>query len=177
MDRTPVNTDFVKLFVGMLSQDPGLFAQLNAELRDLYGPSDFESPVWKWEHSDYYEAEMGHGLKRQFFFYQGLIRPDHIAQVKLKTIELEKKYLSQQGGRKINLDPGYMDSSKIVLVSTKNFSHRIYLGSGIFGEVPLIYSGKAFQILPYTYPDFRTQEYLDIFGKARELYKEEVMRK
>ncbi len=191
----------------MLSRDALLFEEIKGKLKEIFGPADVESPVWEWNHTDYYSKEMGDGLKRQFVFFKKLIIPDAIAEIKLKTIKIEKQYLkktimptsrhkgeeklplphpppsrgggegeggkgfSEVEGRRINLDPGYMDSAKVVLVSTKDFSHRIYLGKGIYGEVTLIYSGKGYQILPYTYPDFRTQEYFETFKKARELYK------
>ena len=173
----------VKLFVGMLSNDISLFEKLKGDIEGIFGPSDMESPIWEWRHTDYYSKEMGSGLKRQFIFFRKLINPGVISEIKLKTNELEKQYLYPStsplskggqrgvGRRRINLDPGYLDSAKIVLVSTKDFSHRIYLGNGIYGEVTLIYSGNAYQVLPYTYPDFRTQEYLDIFRKAREMLK------
>ena len=197
----------VKLFIGMLSQDIPLLDEIKEKLIEIFGPIDLKSPVWEWNHTDYYLKEMGDGLKRQFVFFKELIKPDAIAEIKLKTIELEKQHLkktimptsqykgeeklplphpppsrgggegegekvfSEGKGRRINLDPGYMDTVKIVLASTKDFSHRIYLGKGIYGEVTLIYSGKGYQILPYTFPDFRTQEYQDIFKKAREIYK------
>lgn len=161
----------VKLFVGMLSQDIALFDELSAKLTDSYGITDLESPVWPWEHSQYYQEEMGSSLKRKFIFFERLIDPGIIAEIKLKTDMLEKQYLNEQGGRKINLDPGYLDASKLVLVSTKNFSHRIYLSNGIYGEATLIYSGGDFQPLPYTFPDYQTEDYLQTFRKARELYK------
>jgi hypothetical protein len=167
----------------MLSNDISLFEKLKIEFEGTFGPIDLESPVWKWEHTDYYSKEMGTGLKRKFIFFQKLISPESIAEVKLKTIEVEKQYLNPPlsplakggqrgvGGRRINLDPGYLDSAKVVLVSTKNYSHRIYLGNGVYGEVTLTYSDNAYHPLPYTYPDFRTQEHLEVFKKARELYK------
>jgi len=157
----------VKLFIGMLSNEISLFAEVEAELQDIYGSIDLESPIWDWHHTDYYSKEMGVGLKRKFIFFERLINPESISEVKLKAIEIEGKYLVE-GRRRINLDPGYLDLARIVLVSTKDYSHRLYLGKGIYGEVTLIYSGKKYQPLPYTYPDFRTQEYLDIFQKARD---------
>ena len=164
----------VTLFIGMLSQDIALLDQLKEELQKIFGPVDLESHVWEWEHTNYYAKEMGTGLKRQFIFFRNLIDPGTISEIKLKTIESEKQYLNEKGGRRINLDPGYLDSAKIVLVSTKDFSHRIYLGNGIYGEVTLTYSGKDYQILPFTYPDFRTSEYLDLFRKARDKYKHRI---
>ena len=165
------NPQLVKLFIGMLSQEISLFNKLKEDLKEIFGPIDLESPIWEWRHTDYYSKEMGSVLKRQFIFFRKLINPGIISEIKLKTNELEKQYLNENGGRRINLDPGYLDSARIVLVSTKDFSHRIYLGNGIYGEVTLIYSGNAYQVLPYTFPDFRTQEYQDIFKKAREMYK------
>ena len=117
---------------------------------------------------------MGSVLKRKFIFFENLINPASISKIKLKTIELESEFLNDDGGRRINLDPGYLDAAKLVLVSTKDFSHRMYLDKGIYGEVTLIYSGKSYQILPYTFPDYRTEEYFDIFKKAREIFKTHI---
>jgi hypothetical protein len=161
----------VKLFVGMLSNNIPLFEELKNKLEETFGPIDMESPIWQWDHTDYYSKEMGGGLKRKFIFFQKLINPEIINEIKLKTIELEKQYLNNYGRRRINLDPGYLDTAKLVLVSTKNYSHRIYLGKGIYGEVTLTYSHNAYHPLPYTYPDFRTGRYLQLFKKARQLYK------
>ena len=123
----------VKLFAGMLSQDATLFNELGQKLSDIFGPVDLESPVWPWDHTTYYQKEMGSGLKRKFIFFENLINPDSISQIKLKTIELEGEFLNDAGGRRINLDPGYLDAAKLVLVSTKDFSHRMYLDNGIYG--------------------------------------------
>lgn len=164
----------VKLFIGMLSQDMSLFEQLKRDLVNLYGPVDLESDIMQWGHTKYYEKEMGPGLKRQFIFFSTLIHPGTLADIKLKTDALEKMHLNETSGRMINLDPGYLDAAKLVLVSTKDFSHRIYLDKGIYGEVTLFYSGGNYQSLPYTFPDFRTEEYLDIFRRARGLFKQQV---
>jgi len=164
----------VKLFIGMLSRDISLIEQLTDDLCNIFGPFDLSSPVLDWEHTHYYEKEMGAGLKRKFVFFKTLIDPGEIAGIKIKTIGLENRYLNQTGGRKINLDPGYLDAAKIVLASTKDFSHRIYLEKGIYGEVTLMFSGKEYHELPYTFPDYRTREYWDIFKTARELFKTEM---
>lgn len=164
----------VKLFVGMLSQDTSLFNELSEKLAVVYGNMDMESPVWQWEYTTYYEKEMGAGLKRKFVFFEKLVNPGEIAVIKLKTIELEKQYLDESGGRRINIDPGYLDSAKLVLASTKDFAHRIYLNNGIYGEVTLTYSGNNYQALPYTFPDYRTDDYFGVFRKAREIYKRQM---
>jgi hypothetical protein len=167
----------VKLFIGMLSQDISMIDQLTDDLCNIFGPVDLSTPVLPWEHTRYYEKEMGESLKRKFILFEKLIHPGAIADIKIKTMELENQHLNDKGGREINLDPGYLDAAKIVLASTKDFSHRIYLDKGIYGEVTLLYSGKDYQILPYTFPDYRTKEYWNIFKAARELYKAEMKKR
>jgi hypothetical protein len=164
----------VKLFTGMLSRDLSLFKELTDKLMHIFGPVDLESHLWPWDHTGYYEKEMGAGLKRKFIFFDTLIEPDRIPEIKLKTIELEKQHLNERGGRIINLDPGYLDTAKLVLVSTKNFSHRIYLNNGIYGEVTLIFAQNNYQSLPYTFPDYRTEEYHALFREAREIFKKKI---
>ena len=164
----------VKIFVGMVSGDSALFEEVSAKLEETLGSSDLRSPVWKWDHTNYYLKEMGEGLKKYFIFFKRLVNPGIMPDLKLKTIEMENMYLNANGGRKINLDPGYLDSARVLLVSSKDFSHRVYIGKGIYGEVTLVYSGNDYQILPYTYPDFKFKEYQDLFKKARRLYQLEL---
>jgi hypothetical protein len=175
------NADFtpqpVKLFVGMISPQYSLFEDIKKVLQGMYGPVDMESPVWPWDHTDYYTEEMGRGLQRKFIFFQRLIHPGAIADIKLRTAELERDFLNESGGRRVNLDPGYLDSARVALVSTDDYSHRLYLGGGIYGEVTLIYSGNDYMVLPYSYPDFRSRQYRDLFKRARELYQAEIKKR
>ena len=163
----------VKLFTAMISQDTSLFDELSEKLTAIYGPVDMESPTWPWDHTKYYEKEMGEGLKRKFIFFEKLVNPGIIADVKLKTDELEKQHLYEQGGRQINLDPGYLDEAKLVLASAKNFSHKIYLDHGIYGELTLYYADNNYQSLPYTFSDYKSEKYLEVFRKARKLFREQ----
>jgi hypothetical protein len=162
----------VKLFTGMIAGgQTALFEAVEPELEALFGQIDLVSPVWPWNHTTFYEKELGRGLLRKFVFFKSLIHPQELPAVKLKTTGLERKYLNCEHQRQINLDPGYLNAAKVVLASTKDYSHRLYLGHGIYGEVTLAYSKGAYRPFPYTYPDFRTEEYLTFFEKARGIYK------
>lgn len=165
---TPQN---VKLFVGMLAGKTALFEAVEPKLKALFGEIDLISPVWPWKHTNYYEKEMGKELLRRFVFFKSLIQPDELPDIKQQTIVVETQHVHSEKMRQINLDPGYLNEAKIVLATTKDYSHRLYLGKGIYGEVTLYHSKGAFRPLPYTYPDFRTEEYLILFEKARSIYK------
>ncbi|KPJ72491.1 hypothetical protein AMJ52_06125 [candidate division TA06 bacterium DG_78] len=125
-------------------------------------------------HTTYYNKEMGGTLLRQWVAFEKLIDPDFLAHLKIKSNRVENEYLHKNGGRQINVDPGLISMSNVILASTKNYSHRIYLGKGIYGEVTLIYKGHQFNPLEWTYPDYREKIALDFFTEAREMLKERL---
>ena len=70
------------------------------------------------------------------------IDPGILAAVKAATNKIEeRKAVTTPNSmkRSINLDPGYITLGKLVLASTKDHAHRIYLGQGIYAEVTLEY--------------------------------------
>ena len=91
--------------------------------------------------------------------------------IKKNKIEAKNSF---SGKRVINIDPGYLDLSKLVLFSTKDYTHRIHVGSGIFAEVTLFYKDKNFTAWPWTYPDYKTKDYLSIFNTMRDIYKKDI---
>lgn len=163
----------VKLVVGMISGRKPLFDAAQRELMAQFGPLDYESALMRWEFTDYYCPEMGENLLRKFIAFRTLIDPIRLAEVKLFTNSLEGE-VKEEGKRKINLDPGYLDSAKLVLATTKNRDHRIYIGQGIFAEVTLHFRGKSFRAWEWTYPDYATPEYIAIFNEIRALYRQQI---
>jgi hypothetical protein len=158
------------LFIGTLYCDKSVPHDACTLLEKNFGEIMLTSPSMTWDYSTHYQDEIGYPLLRQFYFFKTLINPARLADIKLKTIAIED-ILSVEGRRRINLDPGYLTLSNIVLASTKNYSHRIYLGKGIFGEVTLIYKGKTYHPHMFSYRDYQDESYLKIFMHARSLYK------
>ncbi len=154
------------LFVGFLYNDALFFEKSLELLTEFYGDILLKSQKINWNYSEYYKDELGVNILRQFAFFRKLIDPVNIADIKLQTNKFEEM-LSLDNRRRINIDPGYLTLSKIVLATTKNYSHRIYLGKGIYAEVTLIYRNNTYTPLFYTYKDYRDREYIDIFMKAR----------
>lgn len=158
------------LFIGTLYSDPGIFIHSQEILDSNFGDILFISSSIPWDYSLYYKNEMGRPLFRQFIFFKNLIDPVTIADIKLKTNEIEEEF-SSYGKRRINLDPGYLTLSKIVLASTKNYAHRIYLGKGIYAEVTLIYKDGTFKPHLFTYRDYQDRTCVDMFINIRGILK------
>ena len=159
----------VKLIVGFIYKDEAVFAGAKNKLRRKFGSIDFQSPAIDFNYTDYYEPEMGKGLKRKFISFRRLIRPEGLYRVKLYTNRLESRFLSGKS-RLVNIDPGYVDMAKLVLASTKDYAHRVYLRKGILAEITLSYRNDSFSPNDWTYPDYRAAEYIAIFNQIRKLY-------
>jgi hypothetical protein len=108
-------------------------------------------------------------LVRRIWSFEPLVDPGALAAIKLSTNDLERAW-SVDGRRRVNLDPGYVSLSKLVLATTKNHGHRVYLRDGIYAEVTLRYREGAFCPWPWTYPDYATAAYCALFGQIRRRY-------
>ena len=159
-----------RLICGMLSRFPEAHEWAKARLAERFGPIDLKSDAFPFDFTDYYASEMGGGIIRRFVSFAQLIPPEELVEAKLFTNELEAELASSgrfDVPRPVNLDPGLVTASKLVLATTKDYSHRVYLGRGIYAEVTLRYEKQAFRPWPWTYPDYRTEGYLAFFEDVR----------
>lgn len=162
----------VNLFCGLISNDRDLMSRAIQLMTKHLGPTDARSDFWPFDSTDYYELEMGEHLERQFVSFDHLMAPEDIVCVKRLTNDLEVRICADCGvpetHRRVNLDPGYLTLSKVVLATTKDFSHRVYLRDGIYAESTLHYEGGGWLTWPWTYPDFGSGAYDAWFDAARE---------
>jgi hypothetical protein len=160
----------VKLIVGLLARDLELLALAVDRLGEVFGPIDERSQPAPFTYTRYYESELGEHPWRQFVTFVRLVDPGQLASIKTETNRMEQEW-AQEGRRPVNLDPGYISLSKLVLATTKDYWHRVYLGQGIYAEATLPFRGGAFHPQEWTYPDYRAPEHLAFFLAARERYR------
>ncbi|MFN3740182.1 MAG: DUF4416 family protein [Thermodesulfovibrionales bacterium] len=159
------------LFMAILLNDQELFEEINSLFQKEFGEILFKTLFQDWNWTDYYKEEMGEGLKRAFIFFKNIIDPSELPEIKLKTNKIEERF-SVSNKRRINLDPGYITPSKVVLASTKNYCHRIYLGKGIYAEITLYYKDNSFKPHIFTYRDYATAETISTFNTVRQMIKD-----
>lgn len=163
----------VKLIVSALAPGEGLLRAARETAVAQWGAIDVESELLPFEHTTYYAREFGTGLVRRIWAFAPLIDPAALPEIKRQSNEIEARW-AVEGKRQINLDPGYVSLAKLVLATTKNHGHRIYLRQGIYAEVTLAYRDKAFRPWPWTYPDYGTPRYCALFARVRQRYLEQL---
>lgn len=167
---TPKPPEPAKLVIGSYMHDQGLFADLFQKLVDHFGRPDMISGWMPFGDTDYYEDEMGTPLWRRLVSFEKLIDQMSLSEIKRTTNRLETEF-EINGRRRINIDPGYMLAERFVLATGKNFSHRIHVGDGIYADLTLIYRGKGFQTLPWTYPDYAKKNMTGYLERTRAKYR------
>jgi hypothetical protein len=161
----------VLLLVAAFSRYPEVLAWARRQLQQRWGPIHLASSPFPFTWSDYYAASMGSDLVKQFWAFESLIDPAELAAIKRATNQLEaevKQAISAAESRPLNLDPGYLTEAKLVLATTKDRDHRLYLSQGIFGEVTLYYHRGGWKAREWTYPDYRQPEYHEFFDACRQ---------
>jgi len=166
----------VKLFCALLVAPTISVDEVETVLAQTYGAIVLRSTPMPFTQTTYYACEMGSTLTRRYLAFDPLISIAALATVKHMTNRLEAMWSTLQGQRRVNIDPGYLDLAKVVLASTKDHSHRLYIGDGMFAEVTLRYRQHAFQPWEWTYPDYRVPATLTFFQQLRELYKTQACR-
>jgi hypothetical protein len=165
----PTAAEPVKLFFSVFAVTAKQVNETINELSALYGQPDFVSELMPFDYTDYYRPEMGGELVRSFLSMEKLIRPEVLPDIKLVTNELEGKSASSSK-RQVNIDPGYLAKAQLILATGKGFAHRPYLRDGIYADLTLVYQGKKFCALPWTYPDYADEKQLAMLIKIREKY-------
>ncbi len=135
-----------------------------------WGPIALESPAFAFEQTQYYDASMGPGLRKIFFAFADRADPGGLTEWKLTSGEWEGEYAAGRHPelRPLNLDPGYLTLGKLVLASTKDYAHRIYLGRGIFAEITLYWRHGQWEQHEWTFADYRQAAYHEFFTQCRD---------
>jgi hypothetical protein len=166
----------VLLILAAFSRYPAAFDWTRRNVEQAWGPIALHSDLFDHRETSYYEATMGPDLKKTFFAFETLADPAELPRWKTQTNAWEAIYQQQAQHaepRPLNLDPGYLTEAKLMLASTKDRDHRIYLRDGIFAENTLYFTKGAWQPRPWTYPDYLRPDYHQFFGRCREYLRQE----
>jgi hypothetical protein len=143
-----------------MAADEALLSQVREVLEGHIAPIRDVGSVYLFDYSAYYEREMGAGLVKQLVCFEGSVDPAVLAQVKGRTMELERELGREEGGavrRRANIDPGLVTIESLVLASTKYSGHRICIGPGLYAETTLLFQKGQYRPLEWTYQDYRTE--------------------
>jgi len=170
----PVKPSPCLYFTAITTKDPVFWGKVLNNLKEALGNVILSSQEYEFSaFTSYYQKEMGYPLFKKIFFFEKIAPPDFIVELKHLCYQIELDF-SEAGKRKVNIDPGYITLSKLVLATFKDFSHRIYLGRGVFAEVTLLYQHKNFKDLPWTYADYKQEHLFQTLKMAREILKEKL---
>jgi len=163
--------DPVKLFTALLYREEGPLGEARKLLSESFGEEDYRSAPVLFDHTGFYEKEMGAPLYRVFISYARLVNPYELASAKLVAARIEEKLADSRGCRRVNIDPGILDYQKVVLASFKHQGQKIYLDHGVWADLTLYYRKGGWSFFEWTFPDFKAGVYDKILLEIRRIYK------
>jgi len=166
---TPQETKKVKMIGSLFSREEELIENVITHMETCFGPTDWISKKFVFNRTRYYEKEMGWPLYRRFISFSKLISSDSIVDIKLTTNKIENEHRFDKK-RRVNIDPGYISLERLVLATSKNYIHRIYLTKGIYADLTLVFHAGTFNPLVWTYPDYADEEVISCFNMVRNNY-------
>ena len=153
---------------------PEVWPQVVAGLAACFGPAEIGDPERPFTHTAYYDAELGAPISRRVLAFTDLAAQGSLGRDKAATNALENALRLPDGRRRVNLDPGLLTQERFVLATGKNFTHRIYLGDGIFADLTLVFQAGSWQTLPWTFPDYASPDMLEILTDIRLRYRRDL---
>jgi len=117
-----------------------------------------------------YAEEMGDSLQRRFFSFEKPVERDRLPQIKTACQKIEKQFgdhVDDFTFRTVNLDPGILTPDNLVMASTREYNHRIYLSDGVFADLVLVFAKGRFVRMPWTISDFYHGEAIEFFLRVR----------
>lgn len=163
----------VKLVASIIFKDEKYRKKAEEYLIKKYGDIEPVKKVFPFDFTDYYYEELSQPLKRQLLCFKKLVNKEKFYKIKLTTNKIENCF-KKDNKRFVNIDPGYVTEAKLVLLTTKDYTHRIYLGRNIFAEVTLFFQKGTFRSYPWTYSDYAGLEMISYFNEVREIYMKEI---
>lgn len=164
------------LVIALMYNDNYIYSLALRKIIDKFGDIEIIGDEYLFSHSTYYKEEMGYPLNKRFIVFKNMIDRDYISDVKIITDNIENEFLDDRENRKINIDPAILTLENFVLVTNKNFTHRIYLKCGIFADLTLIYKKKnGYTELPWTYSDYSSYKTKKFLNEIRELFYERLI--
>jgi len=167
--------DRCQFFAAVMINNRDLIPKVEKFIEQKFSKIEMRSQVFSFTHSKYYNREMGDNLYKYFISCEKLIDKEELPDIKISTMKIEDEFLFFKDGykcRSANIDPGYLTHSKVILSTSKNYSHRIYIGKGVFAELTYVISHEGWKTLDWTYPDYRDKDSINFFLTLRTKYLE-----
>ena len=162
----------VKLIAGLLWGQAGSVEAVKTRLSEAFGPMDMQGDPWEFSYTQYYQDELGATVQRNFVAFEKLVPARELAAIKIRTNAIEEEF-AVAGKRSVNVDPGYVDSSKMVLATTKDGNYRVYMRDGILGQSTLYFEKNSYHAWPWTYPDYRDERTIAFFNAVRKKFHDQ----
>ncbi|MDZ4726757.1 MAG: DUF4416 family protein [Leptospira sp.] len=151
-------------------QNDDSYYELKSLTEKKFSKTIFESNVLpKWELDEVERLSQIPGKQTRILSFMRRIHREELAQIKKECLEIQNSF--QKDDPFFRLIPGYLTSHNVVIAQSKDDFHRIYLFTGVYGEIVYIFHKGKFSVLDTAPGFFKQKEALYFFSNLRESYE------
>jgi len=153
-----------KLFFAIMFSNRESYNNSIKGLIKKFGKIEKESSEYNFDkYTDYYEKEMRKGLKKKIIIFNKNINEEDLVQIKKFITKMEEKY-SIKRKRKVNIDPGYVSETNVVLASFKKKDFKKDLGQGVYAHEIFKLENGEFKSFWHTFEDYKKEKTKNFFN-------------
>ena len=162
-----------RLIVSIMYTTMDALADGLTSLEKKFGRVQFETLEIECDQAKQYKEEMGRILARRFYSFDKMVPRDFLPEAKTCCHKIETQLADTVDGypfRAVNVDPGILSPTALIMASHREQPHRIYMRDGVYGELTLIHAHDKFCRLPWTESDYCDDEAITFFERVRQTF-------
>ncbi len=163
-----------RLILSTVSSSVDALAEALEKLERRFGRVQFETDAIPCSDAERFREEMGDRPQRRFFSFERMVARCSLIDVKAACDKIEPQFADEVDGfmfRTVNLNPGIMSEENLIMAGHRELNHCVYIGQGTYAEIALIYTRGQFVRLPWTNPDFYSDQAIDLFNRVRDCFE------
>ncbi len=133
-------------------------------LEEKFGEIKTKSEEYDFNFTDYYEGEFGTNLKKIFIIFEKPIEKQDLITIRERTGEIEQE-LSKNNKRSVNIDPGHISRSELILATKKGKNWKEPLSNEIYAHKLLEFKDNEVISFYHTFTDYKLKQNIEFFKK------------
>ena len=152
--------------MAVMNSNEEQFTEVVSILTNEFGKLILKSKPYDFNFTDYYEREFGKNLRKVILIFEKTVEKHDLILIRIKTGEIENQ-LVEKNKRTVNIDPGYISETELVLATKKAKPWKEFLGNEVYVHKILEFKQDQLITFNHTFKDYKQDKNQAFLKEAR----------